>query len=91
MARTAQPAADAPAGARAQRSESRRSESPSSDPRSSETATSTVAPPETRACPTRMDGGTPLFQHQVTVPQCMSKQRKLYHKCFTCAHLNGRG
>lgn len=46
----------------------------------------TSAPPVTRACPTRIDGVTPLFQHKVTVPQCQSKQRKLYHKCFTCAH-----
>ena len=46
----------------------------------------TSAAPVTRACPTRIDGMVPLFQHKVTVPQCQSKQRKLYHKCFTCAH-----
>lgn len=44
----------------------------------------------TRICPTRVGGGVPLFQHQVTVAQCQSKQRGLYHKCFTCAHANGR-
>ena len=43
-----------------------------------------------RTCPTRVGGGVPLFQHQVTVAQCQSKQRGLYHKCFTCAHANGR-
>lgn len=79
MARTAQPAAkDTAAGA--QRSTPEPVDGGQTD-----------AAPETRACPTRMDGGTPLFQHQVTVPQCMSKQRKLYHKCYTCAHLMGRG
>lgn len=45
---------------------------------------------ESRACPTRATGPVPLFQHQVTVSQCQSKQRGLYHKCFTCAHANGR-
>lgn len=45
---------------------------------------------ETRACPTRAEGPTPLFQHTLTVSQCQSKQRGLYHKCFTCAHANAR-
>lgn len=45
---------------------------------------------ETRACPTRAEGPTPLFQHTLTVSQCQSKQRGLYHKCFTCVHANGR-
>lgn len=49
------------------------------------------APAATRACPTRADGAAALFQHRVTVAQCQSKQRGLYHKCFTCAHANGRG
>ncbi len=43
-----------------------------------------------RACPTRVDGATPLFQHRLTVSQCQSKQRGLYHKCFSCAHSNAR-
>lgn len=86
MARTAQPAAKDPAAGRAiDGADPQRSNPEPSD------AAGTAALPDTRACPTRMDGGTPLFQHQVTVPQCMSKQRKLYHKCFTCAHLMGRG
>lgn len=45
---------------------------------------------ETRACPTRAEGQTPLFQHTLTVSQCQSKQRGLYHKCFTCVHANAR-
>ncbi len=51
-----------------------------------------ASPPqaETRACPTRDSGPAPLFQHQVTTSQCQSKQRGLYHKCFTCSHANGR-
>ncbi|MEM8712666.1 MAG: hypothetical protein AAGG01_17075 [Planctomycetota bacterium] len=44
----------------------------------------------TRACPTRMDGVQPLFQHSVTKSQCQKKQRGMYHKCFTCAHANAR-
>lgn len=43
-----------------------------------------------RACPTRMDGAMPLFQHRVTVSQCQSKQRGMYHKCFSCAHANAQ-
>ena len=46
--------------------------------------------PESRECPTREEGHQPLFQHRVTVNQCQSKQRGLYHKCFTCIHANGR-
>ncbi|WP_145204970.1 hypothetical protein [Planctomycetes bacterium Poly30] len=41
-----------------------------------------------RACPTRADGAIPLFQHRVTLSQCQSKQRGMYHKCFSCAHAN---
>ncbi|GEM_PF-2185925 len=41
-------------------------------------------------CPTRVDGITPLIQHRLTQGQCQSKQRGLYHKCFTCSHANGR-
>ncbi len=43
---------------------------------------------EERACPTRTDGVVPLFQHRLTVNQCQSKQRGMYHKCFSCAHSN---
>lgn len=41
-------------------------------------------------CPTRVGGSAPLFMHKVTTAQCQSKQRGLYHKCFTCEHRNGR-
>ena len=41
-------------------------------------------------CPTRVDGETPLIQHRLTQGQCQSKQRGLYHKCFTCSNANGR-
>ena len=54
------------------------------------TATGAAPAVETRACPTRAEGPTPLFQHTLTVSQCQSKQRGLYHKCFTCAHANAR-
>ena len=43
---------------------------------------------EDRACPTRTDGAAPLFQHRLTTAQCQSKQRGMYHKCFSCAHSN---
>ena len=43
-----------------------------------------------RACPTRADGAMPLFQHRVTITQCQSKQRGMYHKCYSCAHANAR-
>ena len=55
-----------------------------------------AAPPEgalaagERACPTRLDGASPLFQHSLTTSQCQSKQRGMYHKCFSCAHSNAR-
>jgi hypothetical protein len=50
----------------------------------------TLAVPEARQCPTRSEGQPPLFQHRVTANECQNKQRKLYHKCFTCVHVNGR-
>ena len=43
-----------------------------------------------RACPTRVGGAQPLFQTKISVSQCQSKQRGLYHKCFTCVHANAR-
>lgn len=52
--------------------------------------TNTTTEVQGRLCPTRTDGPTPLFQHTLTVSQCQSKQRGMYHKCFTCAHANGR-
>lgn len=49
-----------------------------------------VAAPDARQCPTRSEGQPPLFQHRVTKNECQNKQRNLYHKCFTCVHVNGR-
>ena len=42
-------------------------------------------------CPTRPDGGDPLICHQIDRALCQSRQRALYHKCFTCAHRNDTG
>lgn len=41
-----------------------------------------------RICPTRTDGSDSLFAHRVTLPKCQERQRKSFHKCFTCAHNN---
>ena len=41
-----------------------------------------------QVCPTRIDGETALFAHQVTRSQCQTRQRECFHKCFTCAHNN---
>lgn len=54
------------------------------------TSTEPKSQSSTRQCPTRAEGEQPLFQHRVTVSQCQSKQRGLYHKCFTCMHANDR-
>ena len=39
-------------------------------------------------CPTRIDGSPVLFAHKVDRARCQSRQRKRYHKCFTCAWNN---
>ncbi len=41
-----------------------------------------------RICPTRIDGQTTLFAHQVTRAQCQTRQRDCFHKCFTCVNNN---
>ena len=41
-----------------------------------------------RTCPTRIDGTPMLFAHKVDTPKCQERQRKGYHKCFTCAYNN---
>ena len=57
----------------------------------SDAATAAPEPAEsTLQCPTRVDGLTPLIQHRLTQGQCQSKQRGLYHQCFTCSHANTR-
>jgi len=39
-------------------------------------------------CPTRIDGAPVLFAHKVDRSRCQDRQRKRYHKCFTCAWNN---
>lgn len=72
----------------------RRSDSTRTDVASPQAGTPTPAEAATaageRACPTRADGAMPLFQHRVTLSQCQSKQRGMYHKCFSCAHANAK-
>lgn len=41
-----------------------------------------------RTCPTRIDGTPMLFAHKVDTQKCQERQRKGYHKCFTCAFNN---
>ncbi|MDP6538017.1 MAG: hypothetical protein QF903_03680 [Planctomycetota bacterium] len=45
---------------------------------------------ESRSCPTRLDGAATLFAHRLSPAQCQQRQRKLYHKCFTCALNNAQ-
>ena len=47
-----------------------------------------AAPVPIRVCPTRVDHTPALFAHVVTEGHCQSRQRSLYHKCFTCAYNN---
>lgn len=41
-----------------------------------------------RICPTRIDGESTLFAHQVSKAQCQARQRDCFHKCFTCVNNN---
>ncbi len=41
-----------------------------------------------RVCPTRIDASLVLFSHKVASSRCQERQRKGYHKCFTCAYNN---
>lgn len=47
-----------------------------------------VAPGTPRQCPTRQDGRLALFTHRVSEPECQSRQRGMFHRCFTCAYNN---
>jgi hypothetical protein len=47
------------------------------------------AKPNLRSCPTRADGLEVLIAHSISTEICQERQRRLYHKCFTCA-LRGR-
>lgn len=39
-----------------------------------------------RGCPTRADGAEVLIAHSISGEICHERQRRLYHKCFACAH-----
>jgi len=41
-----------------------------------------------RQCPTRTDGRLALFTHRVTASECQSRQRGMFHRCFSCAYNN---
>ena len=47
-------------------------------------------PAERRQCPTRPSGPVPLIAHWITLGTCAERQRRLYHKCFTCSY-RGKG
>jgi hypothetical protein len=38
-----------------------------------------------RLCPTRASGAQPLIVHSISIDTCCDRQRRTYHKCFTCA------
>jgi len=44
------------------------------------------APAERRLCPTRTSGAHSLIAHWITPATCFERQRKSYHKCFTCQY-----
>jgi len=39
---------------------------------------------EHRSCPTRTTGAAPLIVQWITPATCLERQRRNYHKCFTC-------
>lgn len=41
-----------------------------------------------KTCPTRIDETQVLFAHTIDQTTCQGRQRKHYHKCFTCVHNN---
>lgn len=43
---------------------------------------------QARQCPTRTDGRVALFTHRVTASECQSRQRGMFHRCFSCAYNN---
>ena len=38
----------------------------------------------TRECPTLSGHDRPLIEHRIGIPQCLERQRGLYHKCHRC-------
>jgi hypothetical protein len=43
-----------------------------------------------RLCPTRASGAHSLIAHWITPATCLERQRRNYHKCFTCQY-RGQG
>ena len=41
---------------------------------------------EKRLCPTRVSGALSLIAHWITPATCLERQRRSYHKCFTCQY-----
>ena len=39
-----------------------------------------------RLCPTRTSGAYSLIAHWITPATCFERQRRSYHKCFTCSY-----
>lgn len=39
-----------------------------------------------RLCPTRAGGAHSLIAHWITPATCLERQRRNYHKCFTCQY-----
>ena len=39
-----------------------------------------------RLCPTRVGGAHSLIAHWITPATCFERQRRSYHKCFTCQY-----
>lgn len=41
-----------------------------------------------RICPDVTEGGAerPLFQQHISLPTCLTRQGRQYHKCHRCAH-----
>jgi hypothetical protein len=39
-----------------------------------------------RLCPTRTSGAHSLIAHWITPATCLERQRRSYHKCFTCQY-----
>jgi hypothetical protein len=44
------------------------------------------APADRRLCPTRANGAHSLIAHWITPATCLERQRRSYHKCFTCQY-----
>lgn len=59
-----------------------------SHPASNESGAMSDAHGHQRQCPTRTDGRVALFTHRVTEPECQSRQRGMFHRCFSCAYNN---